>query len=127
MGDTFTWRVAASGPWSAAANWTDTTTSANPALMPPGVADSATITGPANQATYFAVSGPGNVSARRSRPRGGVWRHADARLSHRLHVNLRGCLARHPHQQQQQQRGQRGHDQQHVIVDISHDLRLLID
>src|ERR1019366_2658858 len=62
MGDTFTWRVAASGPWSAAANWTDTTTSANPAPVPPGVADSATITGPANQTTCSAVCGPGNAA-----------------------------------------------------------------
>lgn len=63
MGDQFTWRVLQSGAWDLAANWADITAADNPALVPPGSQDSATIAGPADQATFYAVSGPGSAAS----------------------------------------------------------------
>lgn len=63
MGDQFTWRLPQSGAWGLAANWADVTAADNPALVPPGSQDSATISGPADGATFYAVSGPGSAAS----------------------------------------------------------------
>src|SRR5580704_7349715 len=47
-----------SGFWSQASNWDDLTTPSNPALMPPGSTDVASIQGPAFPA-FDLVGGPG--------------------------------------------------------------------
>ena len=60
--DAYAWRVAGSGAWGDAANWTDTTTHATPASIAPGVNDTVTLVG-STDGTYQQVTGPGNSAS----------------------------------------------------------------
>ena len=56
--DNYTWNGPIAGSWDLAANWSDTTTGANPASVPPGANDAVTI--PAASNAVSAITGTGN-------------------------------------------------------------------
>ncbi len=60
--DHYVWSSPGPGSWDAAANWTDTTTGANPAAVAPGVHDSVTINA-RDPGTPQVITGTGNSAS----------------------------------------------------------------